>query len=121
MKLYHYSNEEFEIISPKYFKANSHTPGDSEVPRSYFYCNKHDREKFFLGSVNRYTISVDGNEIYDLLYDELGLLNRFGSIDDVLIELKKRKFIGFRFYNSETREVVALFYAQKIIEREKLC
>jgi len=124
MKLYHYSNEEFEIVSPKFFGANSHSfnaRNDSEIPRSYFYLNKNDREKFFIGAKYRYTVGVDENKIYDLIFDELNLLSRPGTIDVILIELKKRKFIGVRFPHTETREIVALFYPQKIIEREKLC
>jgi len=124
MKLYHYSNEDFEIVSPKFFGTNQHSFGaarDSEVPRSYFYLNKDDREKFFRGAKYRYTVGVNQNEIYDLQFDELNLFNkRSYTLDDILKELKKRKFIGFRFSNSETREVVALFYPQKIIEKEIL-
>ena len=120
MKLYHYSNADLNIISPRFFKANSHTPGDSEIPRSYFYFSKDDREKFFLGSAYLYTVGVDERRIYDLSFDELFLLNNRDTIDDTLREIKNRGFIGVRFKQNGSREIVALFYPQRIIEKIRL-
>lgn len=121
-KLYHYSNEDFEIVSPKFFGANQHTSTtrDSEVPRSYFYLNENDREKFFRGAKYRYTVGIDGTKIYDLTFDELGLTQRFGNYDELFRELKKRGYIGVRFLQIENREAVALFYPQKILSKEVL-
>jgi hypothetical protein len=120
MLLYHYSNEDnLKTIDPDKFCANSHTPVNSEQPRSYYYLNKTDREKFFLGAKYRYTIVTPNNRIYDCLFDVNGLFARY-DLDTIISLLKKKGFIGLRFRQISGRDAIALFYSQKIIQKEVL-
>lgn len=117
MLLYHYSNEDLELIEPKHF-GSSHTP-HSEIPRSYYYVNPDYREKFFLGARFRYTVGIGHHRIYDCLFDDKGLFSRYSG-DDLLIRLKKLGYIGFRFKLPNNHEVVCLFNAQRPIKKESL-
>jgi hypothetical protein len=120
MYLYHYSNEpDLTSIDPLKFGSNSHTPCDSSEPRSYFYPNKEYREKFFLSSKYRYTVKTGSDKIYDLATDFKGLYG-FHTVDQIIIHLKSKGFIGLKFLHPSGHEIYCLFYSEKVIRKEVL-
>lgn len=121
IKLYHYSNKEFEgYIKPGYFGANSYSKNServSGVKRSYFYLSRAGREIHLEGSRFLYIAEIRAGRLYDLSKDKLRLAG-LKRIKDIFTYIKRLGYRGLIGSNGYICGV--LFYPIKIKSRERL-
>jgi hypothetical protein len=123
IKLYHYSNKDFEgYIKTSFFGENSFTSYSkslSEVKRSHFYLDRDNKEYFFNGSKFLYVAEIDQNLLYNLEIDNLKCIRNFDSVTEFFSFLKNKGYKGFTEYNGR-QWVTVLFNPIKIKDKIKL-
>lgn len=135
LSLVHYSPKtNLDIIDPNFMNTSSVSSqeckrGTPDTKRSYYYIDGTDPENLVVSQALRkykvytifagevYDIGKDSDNIYDRLYKESmkrninpGIVN----MEDVIFEVKKSGYTGFRNSKSTLPNVVALFYPQKV-------
>ena len=104
MRLYHFSQKDFNVLKPDFFGENSFTKNDAKFPLKRFFCYETSApiENQFCYSNFRYTIRIQDKLIYDLDADILGLKNRFNfDIDKILSFVAKKYFTSLLLNNSK--------------------
>ena len=123
IKLYHYSNNRIKnFIKPEFFGKNFYSGYSqklSQFKRSYFY-DKPEPEYLLQGCEFLYITEVKQNRIYDIIKDKLDLQNKFNSLNDILLAIKKKGYIGFLGSVSNKYNVICLFRQIKIKARQTL-
>ena len=124
IKIYHYSNKDFRgYIKPDFFSSNSYS-GNSQrisgVKRSYFYLEAIPFERQLEGKKYLYIAQVNKNKIYDIVKDNLRLLNKSKTATILFNKLIKLGYIGILGHTTYKFEVISLFKAIKIKGRKTL-
>jgi hypothetical protein len=121
IKLYHYSNKNFEgYIKTNFFGENSYTSFSrklSNLNRSHFYLNSRSKEYFFNGSRFLYIAEIKENLLYNLEKDKLKCIGKFNCVSDFFSFLIKRGFKGYTEYNG--RQIVAVLFKDIKIKSKK--
>jgi hypothetical protein len=117
IKLYHYSNKKFDVISPSFFGDNDYTFNDKKynIKRSFFYLEPKPLEYRFKGSKYLYIVEVYKQDLYDLREDKDNLKVKYKGDIEGLLRYCKRKYKGI-IYNVGF-DIVSLFYDIEPIER----
>jgi hypothetical protein len=120
IKLYHYSNRDFEgYIDPAFFGYNSYSGNSkrlSEVKRSYFYLEPSQREYYLRGAKFLYITEISQRQLYNLNKDKLSIGNK--SSQYIYRNIKRRGYRGLIGNNGYKCGV--LFYRIKIKTKKTL-
>lgn len=121
MKLYHFSNEKFNILKPSFFGKNFYTKNDVQacnIKRSFAYDTQKPLEHSLTGTKYRYILKVDKNKIYDLDKDKERLKDKFKYDIDKILNYIKRKFYGASYTTSF--KCYAIFKNVKVVKQDIL-
>ena len=122
IKLYHYSNADFNgYIKPKFFGNNSYSYNSarlSGIKRSYFYIEANKKESYFNGSKFLYIAKIKENQLYNLNTDIKEIVKRLKNTQDIYTEVKKKGYIGLIGNNG--LPCVVLFKAVRISQKARL-
>jgi len=122
MRLYHYSNKNFNgYIKPSFFGLNSYSNNServSGVKRSYFYLKPGSKEYYFNGARFLYIAELKETRLYNLNKDILNIVKNLKNSQDIHTEVKKRGYRGL--IGSNGYKCGVLFYPIKIKDRKDL-
>ncbi len=117
IKLYHYSNDNFDIIKPCNFGKNNFTFNDvkaCKVDRAFFYLNDEPIEYQFKNTKYVYITLIDKNYLYDLRTDKDDLKNLYKNDIEGLLLYCKRHYNGIIYDVGFT--IACIFYDIKAIQ-----
>jgi hypothetical protein len=121
IKLYHYSNKNFEgYIKPSFFGYNNYSNNSkriSLVKRTFFYLSKNEKEDFFNIADYCYIAKINKNCLYDIEVDKNNILP-FLEGQDVYAVLKAKGYKGIRGNNG--CDIICLFDDVKIDKKISL-
>lgn len=119
MKLYHFSNCNFNIIKPNFFGINSYTKNDSKYKQKRFFCydTRKPKEHCFNSVDYRYTINIDKKKIYNLDKDALKLKEKFNFDIDKILNYTAKNFEGISYISSF--KTYCIFKSQQVTRKEK--
>lgn len=115
IKLYHYSNSNFDIVKPCFFGKNNFTYNDvktCKLARSFFYLSDTPLEYCFKNSKYLYVIEINKNNLYDLRTDKLNLKVKYNKDITGLLNYCKDNYKGI-IYNVGF-DIVCLFYSVRV-------
>jgi len=121
MKLYHYSNKDLKVISPKYFGYNSYSFNEkkySNIPRSFFYLEPKIPEYHLKNSKYCYTVNIELAILYDLRIDKDNLKVKYQGNINSLLQYIKDNFSGC-IYNVGF-DIAILFNDMEVLKEEVL-
>lgn len=120
MILYHFSNNNFNLLKPDFLGHNSFSKNESKftLPRFFCYAEKKPCETCFNFASFRYSIIIEDKKIYNLDTDILKLKNRFNFDIDMILSFCSKKFHAIEYTTSF--KTYAIFRPYKINTRENL-
>ena len=120
MILYHFSQNDFDVIKPDFFGENSFTKNERKFPLKRFFCYTTSKpaEKCFSFARYRYSLKIAENKIYNLDNDKLGLKEKFNFDVDKILAFTAKNFYGIKYNTSFLTYVI--FKPCKINKKEDL-
>jgi hypothetical protein len=121
MRLYHFSNYDFNTLKPSFFGLNHYSKNEmkaSSIPRSFCYDTSTPQEHLLTSSKFRYTLEIDKNTIYDLDHDKLNFLSTFKNDITFILGYLRKKYLGVSYTTSF--KCYCLFKDIKPIKQEAL-
>jgi hypothetical protein len=120
MKLYHFSQNDFDVINPKFFGYNSFSKNETKfsLPRIFCYDTAKPQEKCFAFARFRYSLKIAENKIYNLDTDKLGLKEKFNFDVDKILAFTAKNFHGIKYNTSFLTYVI--FKPCKVTKKENL-
>ena len=118
MRLYHFSDKNFNILKPCFFGKNSFTKNDAKYTlcRCFCYSTSKPAEHCFKTASFRYTIRIKDKNIYNLDNDILGLKKRFDYDIDKILKFCAKKYHAIKY--STSFETYAIFRPYRIFTKE---
>jgi len=120
MKLYHFSDKNFDTIHPSFFGYNSYTKNDQvyQLPRFFCYDQLKPVEYCFNISNYRYTIEILNEKIYNLDIDLLQLKTKYAYNVDEILAFISQNYDGAVYTTSFKTYVI--FKECSVIKKESL-
>jgi len=120
MRLYHFSNSDFNVLKPDFFGNNSFTKNDALFPCKRFFCydTATPKENCFNFANFRYSIKIKDKYIYNLDRDVLGLKEKFSFDINRILNFLTKRYHGVEYTTSF--KTYALFRPYRYFTKEAL-
>lgn len=120
MKLYHFSDNNFKILSPQFFGHNAFTKNDKKysLKRAFCYDTKTPVEYCFKNAIYRYIVNIDKKNIYDLDQDVLGLKIKYDYNIDKILSYTSKHYDAICYFTSF--KTYAIFKKCNVFKQDKL-